>query len=654
MRERTYCKMEVVRAGAGPRLRPDPITPSTERFSDVEASDLGDANRHPPFGGYRPPPKAYRGQRTHSRYLRMSDGVRLAADIILPGDLPSDTRIPALLVQTRYWRATELRGLLRSVLRPEDLNPRMRGYRPFFTGRGLAFVYVDVRGTGASFGRWPYPWEPRCIDDAREVVDWIISQPWSNGKVAGIGVSYLGTTAELLLAANHPAIRAVIPMFNHPDAYVDIGFPGGVFEERFIQSWSAFSRNLDRNVVPKELGRLGRWFVKGVKPVDDDPRGVLLQAAIAEHAQNGNVDELTQKVEYRDDAPWELGYSMDETAVHRYRGIIEGTGAAMYGWGSWMDAGTADAVLRRFLTYRNPQWAIIGAWNHGGLMQASPYRRPHAPPTPTLLGQWTEVFRFLETFLLSDSAGTSSASVLHYYTMGEEEWHTTHAWPPEGVQPECWYFGDQGSLSLQPPRAELSEDRYQVDFEATTGLYNRWWEMGAVEMKTVTYGDRRHPDLRLLTYTSEPLDEDTEITGHPVVTMHLTSTEPDAAIHVYLEDVDPSGRVTYITEGQLRARCRLLSAATPPYSLAVPYRTFRREDARPMVPGEIAELTFGLLPTSVLIRRGRRIRVAVAGHDKGTFVRIPRAGGLVLGVQRSQQHPSSIVLPIRRRSEGGH
>jgi putative CocE/NonD family hydrolase len=204
-------------------------------------------------------------------------------------------------------------------------------------------------------------------------------------------------------------------------------------------------------------------------------------------------------------------------------------------------------------------------------------------------------------------------------------------------------------LTLQPPPSEAAEDRYPVDFEASTGPFNRWWEMGAVGMKTVMYGDRRRADERLLTYSSEPIEDDLEITGHPIVTLYLTATGPDAAIHAYLEEVDPSGRVTYLTEGQLRASCRLLSDAAPPYTLTVPYHTFRREDARPMIPGEVAELTFGLLPTSVLVRKGHRIRVAIAGHDKGTFVRIPREGDLVLGVQRSASYPSSILLPARRR-----
>jgi len=98
------------------------------------------------------------------------------------------------------------------------------GHKAFLVRNGYAMVYVDVRGTGASFGTLRYPWDPLCIQDASEILDWIIAQPWSNGRVAGLGISYLGTTAELLLATRHPALKAVIPMYNHPDPYVDIAF----------------------------------------------------------------------------------------------------------------------------------------------------------------------------------------------------------------------------------------------------------------------------------------------------------------------------------------------------------------------------------------------------------------------------------------------
>jgi hypothetical protein len=71
-----------------------------------------------------------------------------------------------------------------------------------------------------------------------------------------------------------------------------------------------------------------------------------------------------------------------------------------------------------------------------------------------------------------------------------------------------------------------------------------------------------------------------------------------------------------------------------------------KKDAATLVPGEVAELKFGLLPTSVLIRKGHRIRVAVAGHDKSVFARIPAEGAPTISVARNKQHASFIDLPV--------
>jgi predicted acyl esterase len=81
----------------------------------------------------------------------------------------------------------------------------------------------------------------------------------------------------------------------------------------------------------------------------------------------------------------------------------------------------------------------------------------------------------------------------------------------------------------------------------------------------------------------------------------------------------------------------------------VPYHSFKSEDAMPLVPGELAEITFGLYPTSVLIRKGHRIRIGIAGHDQGTFVRIPAEGTPELTIARNRIHASRIDLPVLQR-----
>jgi uncharacterized protein len=131
-----------------------------------------------------------------------------------------------------------------------------------------------------------------------------------------------------------------------------------------------------------------------------------------------------------------------------------------------------------------------------------------------------------------------------------------------------------------------------------------------------------------------------------VVTLFVTSTATDGAFYAYLEDVDPDGRVIYLTEGQLRAIHRRVCDREPPLKLFVPHHSFLREDAMPLVPGEVAELRFGLLPVSALVRKGHRLRLAIAGHDKGTFARIPTQGQPTITVRRSLHHTSHIDIPV--------
>jgi putative CocE/NonD family hydrolase len=473
-----------------------------------------------------------------------------------------------------------------------------------------------------------------------------VTQPWSDGQVGAWGISYLGTTAELLMVLNHPAIKAAIPMFNHPDPYTDIAFPGGVFDERFIKAWGYFDEHLDHNVIPRDMGFLAQLVVAGVKPVDGDADRSLLQAAVRDHAANGNAYELASSVECRDDKPQGEDFSIEQISVHRFQEEVTRSTTATCGWASWLDAGTADAALRRFMTFDNAQMAVIGAWEHGGRFNASPYRSPEAPASPTLPGQWREMRRFFDAYLKGHDEGVLAEKALYYYTLGEETWKKTSVWPPQGTQTQRWYFAGDYALSPTAPQAGSGADSYTVDFEATTGDYNRWWEMSVLDDETVIYEDRAEADQRLLTYTSPPLPEDTEIGGYPVVTLYVASTESDGAFFVYLEDVAPDGRVTYVTEGQLRAIHRQVSTEPAPYELQVPYRTFKRSDIAPLVPGEIAELTFGLHPTSVLIKKGHRIRIAIAGHDMGTFVRIPAEGTPVLTVARNSVHASCVDLPV--------
>jgi predicted acyl esterase len=171
------------------------------------------------------------------------------------------------------------------------------------------------------------------------------------------------------------------------------------------------------------------------------------------------------------------------------------------------------------------------------------------------------MFAFLDGYLKNQTEPPPKR-VIRYYTLGERSWHTTTTWPPPGLTTQRWFFGANGSLARTQPSDADGADRYAVDFAATSGPLNRWHTQAGSD---VVYPNRAAADKKLLTYTSAPLARALEITGHPIVSLEVTSTASDGAFIVYLEDVAPNGRVTYITEGELRGLDRRTSTAQPPF-----------------------------------------------------------------------------------------
>jgi uncharacterized protein len=576
--------------------------------------------------------RSYGTQPIRSLYVTMRDGVRIAIDVILPEGLAESARVPTVLTATRYWRAVE---------GEDGPSPIQR----FFTSHGYAVVWGDARGTGASFGTWPHQRSRDETLDYGELIDWITQQPWSDGTVAAWGRSYTANTADWMVERNRPALKAVVSRFPDYDPYADLYFPGGVPNVYMGRTWGLEVKQMDLNMP---ILHDGKWH-RGVRPVGGDDGKALLQEAIEQRRHLPDVWQALQSISFKDDRPktWG-GWSMQDWGIHAWRAAVERAGTAIDSWGSWMDAGTANGVLHRFMTLRNPQRAVIGPWSHGAEHHASPYAPPNAPTDPPADVQRLEDLCFLEQWVVGRDAGRGDR-LLVYYTMGEERWKTTREWPISGARITPWYFAADGRLTENSPTIERGEDEYAVNFQATTGMNNRWATNNTGG--DVTYPDRAAADRRLLTYTSEPLVEDIEITGQPVVTLWVTSTHEDGAFFVYLEDVTRSGEVLYLTEGMLRAVHRRV-ANDPPYRVLGPYHSFKRADALPLVPGEIAELTFELMPTSVLIHAGHRIRIAIAGADADTFRRIPDTGDPVIVVARNRVHASHIKLPIVPRQAG--
>jgi putative CocE/NonD family hydrolase len=558
-----------------------------------------------------------------SHYLTMSDGIRIAVDVYVPLDWPGGGPFPTVLELTRYWRS-------RSSDIPYTIR---RGLQ-----RGFAWVVMDERGTGASFGEWSAPLTDRAVQDGIEVIDWIVDQEWSNGKVGATGVSYPGTSAHHLAAAGHPSLKAIVPMSDTYDQYEDLVFPGGVFNREFMEGWSDITAAMDRNA---SISVEGETFT--LRPVDEDPTGELLAEAIAEHSNNLVAFDVFRDLTFRDDTDPQ-GLNLDSFSTHTRAQEIGQSDVAVYQWGSWLDGGSADGVIRAFMETSGPRRATIGSWTHDLNDNSFTGDGDRYAAVPPFDAQWEEVLNFFDDLLRKGKP--AGERVIRYYTMGEGLWKATSTWPVPGTQHETLFLDEDGSLETNAPSGTEGFDIYEVDFEVRSAIEPRW--LGPLFAHT-WYPDRRSRDQDLLVYQTAPLSQDMEVTGYPVINLHLSSTHSDGAFFVYLEDVSPTGVVTYVTEGVLRGIHRKVGTDPSPWKRPIPYHSFLAADAQPIVPGEVFELSIGMEPTSFLFREGHRIRIAIAGHDSSAFDRIPAEGTPVLSIQRNSVHPSSLTLPVIRQ-----
>jgi len=589
-------------------------------------------------------------RRNQARYLPMHDGVQVAIDLWLPPKLASTDRIPTLIKSTRYVRATEPGVLARAAIalgRSSTLDPRLAS----ILEAGYAVVLVDARGSGASTGRRLIEWSPDELADMGEVVDWVVRQPWSNGRVGGWGVSYEGNTAEMLAATGRAAVKGVAPLYDDYDAPLDLAMPGGVLLQGFLSAWGNANNGLDANDYCRLTGATGlactvqRLFLKGIKPVDADRGGRMLDSIVRERRNYDVLAEMQRLETPRDTFPTSR-LTFADVSPYGMRDRTEPLGTPMLVRVGWLDAGTVNVALGRFFTLKVPQRLEIGPWSHGGGEHIDPFLPESTATTPSSAEQQRQMLAFFDGLLKGDG-GQAPAHEIRYYTMNDGRWRTTTQWPPEGMTPVRWYLGAGHTLTRTAPEGPAGSDRYTVDTTATTGGRTRWHtQLGGSD---VVYEDRQAQDARLLTYTSEPLATDVEVTGIPVVWLRVASTHDDGAFFAYLEDVAPDGRVTYVTEGMLRARHRKVSESPPPYRTFGPVHTYTRADAMPLVPGEVADIPFELFATSVRVKAGHRLRLALGGADRSMFAMYPPAAAPTWTVHRGGAAPSWLELPMRER-----
>jgi putative CocE/NonD family hydrolase len=544
---------------------------------------------------------AFARRSDRSWYVTMRDGARIAVSAYFPDGTPPSEPVTTMLVQTRYGRATAM------------ADPRVQQ----FLDSGRIVTALDTRGSTASFGLRHTDLGPEEQADMDELITHLAAQPWSNGKIIGIGTSYAADTADMATSRPAAGLAGAIPMQADFDVYRNLFCPGGVVNTGFILLWGQLTRRMDlgQSLDGSTLdGRLRREDIPGLypffQPVDEDTDCALAHASLQEKQRWLPQDWIGTS--FRDD-PGCNGHSLfGSSPASAIAGIRREAKPVQY-WGSWMDAGTADSALTRFNAAPEvPMEVWITANDHGNLSGNDPLRPHERAPCPSAEAMHAIQLRFVERI----ERGEQVPRMIHYLVMGTDEFRASPDWPPQGMVQTRFHFETAGDLTRNPGAAGI--DSKIVDLAASTGPFSRW--TGQYGAGAADYQDRAVADASLMTYDSDPFDIDMELAGIPVIALEVAAQSTDPAFFVYLEDVAPDGRVTFLTEGQFRAIHRKLAApADLPYDEGPAAHSFARRDMLEVSPGERLRVEFALSSVAALIRAGHRLRVAIAGADTHMF-----------------------------------
>ena len=180
----------------------------------------------------------------------MRDGIQLAADVWVPRDLEAGEKLPAILITTRYWRAHAMGPVYRLMVGVGEARvPKIPTSRTGGTKPATRWSWWMLAGVARRPAERPVEWSDAEVADMGEITEWITSQPWSNGAVGAVGVSYSGNTAELSTMPAHPALRAVAPLYSDFDPQFFLTMPGGVYNRAFVEAWNGANQALDANDI---------------------------------------------------------------------------------------------------------------------------------------------------------------------------------------------------------------------------------------------------------------------------------------------------------------------------------------------------------------------------------------------------------------------
>ncbi len=597
--------------------------------------------------------------------MPMRDGVRLATDIYRPKN--ASGKVPTIWVRTPYnFNFWDVRNGV-----PADMSTALAAVK-----RGYAYVVQNERGHFFSEGNYDILGAPRT--DGYDALNWLSSQPWSNGKVGTTGCSSTAEYQMGIAAMGNPAYAAmnvqgfgagvgrVAPYFEQGNWY-----RGGAVQMLFIP-WIYGEQNQVRPMFPpgtsqEDLIRASKSFdlAQQLPPVDwtksiwhlpvqdilkavDAPRGIFADPMPVD--TGGRMIQRTPN-----DPAWYKGGLYHDDMPLNLPGLW---------FMSWYDISVGPNLalynhVRKTASpeVANQQWAIIAPVTHCAYTRAT---------NDTVVGERSMgdarldydeiIYSFFDRFLKGDkSPRLDSLPKVAYYTMGINKWQSSDTWPPTGAQPMTMFLSSAGHansltgdgvLVTAPPGTDRP-DKFTYDPMNPVLSYggNVCCDGGTVQAGAF---DQRRTEARadILVYTSEPFKEGTELSGPIEPTLYVSSDAKDTDITVKVLDVYPDGRAYNLDESVQRLR-------------------YRDGYDRPLAwiePGKVYKVTLQPLNTSNYFDAGHQLRIEVSSSNFPRFDRNLNTGGNNYDemkgatahnvIHHSRLYPSQVTVTLVKHANG--
>ncbi len=599
----------------------------------------------------------------------MRDGVRLATDAYLPvGAGPW----PVILERTPYGKTTPSRSE-RTATNPKALG--RAEVADFFVKRGYGVVYQDCRGRFKSEGEFV-----KYLSDGNDGYDtcaWILKQPWCNGKIGTMGLSYAAHTQGALGSAGAPGVAAMfLDSGGFSNAYQGGIRQGGAFELK--QATWAFNNAEDSPEIQRDPAKLAAF-----KAVD-------IKDWFRRLPWKRGESPVTLAKEYEDYLfeQWEHGEFDDywkQLGIYAAGFYDQFVDAPMVHMSSWYDPYPRTATENYIALSKKKKSSvrlILGPWTHGD-RQLTYAGDVDFGAAATIDGNVASSFlelraRWFDRWLKGVRNGVDSEPKVRLFVMGGGSgkknaagrlehggrWRSERDWPMPDTKWTPYYLHRSGALLMEKAGEDFTWDEFQFDPKTPVPSIGGTITSGAPVMVGGAFDQREGPRFfgsrepyraladrdDVLVFQTAPLAEDVELTGPITANLWVSSNCPDTDFTIKLVDVYPpnpdypEGFAMNLTDGILRVR----------------YRD-SWEKPSPVTPGEVYRIKVEAFPSSNRFVRGHRIRLDISSSNFPHFDVNPntgepeaRATSMSVATNRvymDRSRASHVVLPvIPRRS----